>query len=42
MIMGPAYNMVIGDEDETETVAEVFARARDAEATSEKYVGDDG
>ena len=37
-----ARKIVNGDEDEAETVESVFAQARDAEATAEEYLVDDG
>ncbi len=42
LMMALARKIVSGDEDETETVEEVFAQARDAEATAEEYLVDDG
>ena len=42
LMMALARRIVSGDEeDETETVEAVFAQARDAEATAEKYLVDD-
>ena len=43
LMMALARKIVSGDEeeDETETVEEVFAQARDAEATAEEYLVDD-
>ena len=41
-MMALARKIVSGDEDETETVEEIFAQARDAEATAEEYLVDDG
>ena len=42
LMMALARKIVSGDEeDETETVEEVFAQARDAEASAEKYLVDD-
>ena len=40
-MMALARKIVSGDEDETETVEDVFAQARDAEATAEEYLVDD-
>ena len=43
LMMALARKIVSGEEeDETETVEEVFAQARDAEATAEEYLVDDG
>ncbi len=42
LMMALARKIVGGDEDETETVEEVFAQARDAEAAAEEYLVDDG
>ena len=43
MIMALARKIVNGDEeDETETVEQVFAQARDAEAQAEEFLVDDG
>ena len=42
LMMALARKIVSGDEDETETVEEIFAQARDAEATAEEYLVDDG
>ena len=44
LMMALARKIVSGDEeeDETETVEEVFAQARDAEAASEEFLVDDG
>ena len=43
LMMALARKIVSGDEeDETETVEEVFAQARDAEATAEELLVDDG
>ncbi len=43
LIMALARKIVNGDEeDEAETVEQVFAAARDAEATAEEYLVDDG
>ena len=41
LMMALARKIVSGDKDETETVEEVFAQARDAEATAEEYLVDD-
>ena len=41
LMMALARKIVSGDEDETETVEEIFAQARDAEATAEEYLVDD-
>ncbi len=42
LMMALARRIVSGDGDETESVEEVFSRARDAEATAEEYLVDDG
>ena len=43
MMMALARKIVSGDEeDEAETMEEVFAQARDAEASAEEYLVDDG
>ena len=42
LMMALARKIVSGDEDETETVEEIFAQARDAEATAEELLVDDG
>ena len=42
MMMALARKIVNGEEDEAETVEEVFAQARDAEATAEELLVDDG
>ena len=42
LMMALARRIVSGDGDETETVEEVFSRARDAETTAEEYLVDDG
>ena len=43
MMMALARKIVSGDEEEdAETMEEVFAQARDAEATAEEYLVDDG
>ena len=43
LMMALARKIVSGEEeDETETVEEVFAQARNAEATAEEYLVDDG
>ena len=42
LMMALARKIVGGDEGETETVEEVFAQARDAEATAEELLVDDG
>ena len=43
LLMALARKIVSGDEeDETETVEAVFAQARDAEASAEEYLVDDG
>ncbi len=42
LMMALAGKIVSGYEDEVESVEEVFARARDAEATAEEYLVDDG
>ena len=42
MMMALARKIVNGEEDEDDTVEEVFAQARDAEATAEEYLVDDG
>ena len=42
LMMALARRIVSGDGDETESVEEVFAKARDAEANSEEYLVDDG
>ena len=42
MMMALARRIVSGEEDETETVEEVFAQARDAETTAEELLVDDG
>ena len=41
-MMALARKIVSGDENEAETVEEVFAQARDAEATAEELLVDDG
>ena len=41
-MMALARKIVSGEEDETETVEEVFAQARDAEVTAEELLVDDG
>ena len=41
LMMALARKIVSGDKDETETVEEIFAQARDAEATAEEYMVDD-
>ena len=42
LMMALARKIVSGDEDEAETVEEVFAQARDAEAAAEDLLVDDG
>ena len=42
LMMALARKIVSGDEAESETVEEVFAQARDAEATAEELLVDDG
>ena len=42
LMMALARKIVSGDEDEAETVEEVFAQARDAEASAEELLVDDG
>ena len=42
LMMALARKIVSGDEEEDETVEEVFAQARDAEAASEEFLVDDG
>ena len=42
MMMALARKIVSGEEDEAETVEAVFAQARDAEATAEEYLVNDG
>ena len=42
LMMALARRVVSGDEDEAETVEEVFAQARDAETTAEELLVDDG
>ena len=42
LMMALARRIVSGEEDDTETVEEVFAQARDAEATAEELLVDDG
>ena len=42
LMMALARKIVSGDENEAETVQEVFAQARDAEATAEELLVDDG
>ena len=42
LMMALARRVVSGDEDEAETVVEVFAQARDAETTAEELLVDDG
>ena len=42
MMMALARKIVSGEEDEAETVEEVFAQAKDAEAASEEFLVDDG
>ena len=42
LMMALARKIVSGDEDEAETVEEVFAQARDAETTAEELLVDDG
>ena len=41
LMMALARKIVSGDEEEDETMEEVFAQARDAEATAEEYLVDD-
>ena len=41
LMMALARKIVSGEEDDAETVEEVFAHARDAEATAEEYLVDD-
>ena len=42
MMMALARRIVSGEEDEAETMEEMFAQARDAEATAEELLVDDG
>ena len=42
LMMALARRIVSGEEDQTETLEEVFAQARDAEATAEEYLVDEG
>ena len=42
LMMALARKIVSGDEEEDETVEAVFAQARDAEASAEEYLVDDG
>ena len=42
LMMALARRIVSGDEEEAETVEEVFAQARDAESTAEELLVDDG
>ena len=42
LMMALARKIVSGEEDDAETVESVFAQARDAEATAEEYLVDDG
>ncbi len=42
LIMALARKIVNGDEEEAETVEQVFAQARDAEAQAEEFLVDDG
>ena len=42
LLMALARKIVSGDEDDAETVEAVFAEARDAEATAEELLVDDG
>ena len=42
LMLALARKIVNGDEDEAETVESVFAQARDAEATAEELLVDDG
>ena len=42
MMMALARKIVSGDEEDTETMEEVFAQARNAEATAEELLVDDG
>ncbi len=42
LIMALARKIVNGDEEEAETVEQVFAQARDAEAAAEEFLVDDG
>ena len=42
MMMALARRIVSGDEEDAETVEEVFAQARDAESTAEELLVDDG
>ena len=42
LMMALARKIVSGDEDETETVEQVFAQVRHAEATAEEYLVDEG
>ena len=42
LMMALARRVVSGDEDEADTVEEVFAQARDAESTAEELLVDDG
>ena len=41
LMMALARKIVSGEEDDAETMEEVFAQARDAEATAEEYLVDD-
>ena len=42
LMMALARKIVSGEEDDAETVEEVFAQARDAEAAAEEFLVDDG
>ena len=42
LMMALARKIVSGDEEDAETMEEVFAQARDAEVTAEEYLVDDG
>ena len=42
LMMALARRIVSGEEDDAETMEEVFVQARDAEAASEEYLVDDG
>ena len=42
LMMALARKIVSGEEDEAETVEAVFSQARDAEASAEEYLVDDG
>ena len=42
LMMALARKIVSGEEDQAETVEDIFAQARDAEATAEEYLVDDG